>query len=380
MGPQAAPNPPAPRLSLRARSAIAIAAIAGTLLAARSGEAGDLHVLLIGPSATHPTVVRVRQELTLLGLDVEVVTSGAKMDLATAAREHEASAVARVEETPPEIVLWVDAAHSAGTTQESRVSDSLAGRTEPGLLALRAVELLRGRLLPVPIVPTATAAPGAAAPATTEPALPTTSPSATASVAPGAPPKGTATAPPEGSTGPHVAPPRPSRGSIHVGPAIVASPGGVPVAPMLRLGGGWRVLARLELDGFAMIPLAGSTVSQREGQIELRVLAVGAGASVHFTRPESALALHAGGGFGVATFFYEGRATAPWISASGTQATAMPFLEIGGGYRVTPVIGLRADLLSALTRPSPVLVFAGREVASFGSPFVLASIALEIHP
>lgn len=360
------------------RGAIAIAAIVSAMLAARSGAAGDLHVLLIGPSATHPTVVRVRQELTLLGLDVEVMTGGAKLDLATAAREHDASAAARVEDTPPEIVLWVDAAHSAGTAQESRVSESLAGRAEPGLLALRAVELLRGRLLPVAATPaitgTATVSPDPAPAPTSAP----TSASAAATAAPA--PSGTGTAPPEGSGAPHAALPRASRGSLHIGPAVAVSPGGAPALPALRLGGAWRFLARLELDALALIPLAAATVTAPEGQIDLRVLAAGTGVNVHFTRPESALALHAGGGIGIATFFFEGRATAPWISASGTHAAAMPFIEAGAGYRFTPVIGLRADVLAALARPEPVLVIAGREVASFGSPLVLASIALEIHP
>ncbi len=358
------------------RGAIAIAAIVSAMLAARSGAAGDLHVLLIGPSATHPTVVRVRQELTLLGLDVEVVSSSAKLDLATAAREHDASAAARVEDTPPEIVLWVDAAHSAGTAQESRVSESLAGRAEPGLLALRAVELLRGRLLPV------TAAPAIKGAATVSPDATSdaTSAAATASATAAPASNATGTAPPEGSGAPHAPPARPSRGSLHIGPAIAVSPGGAPALPALRLGGGWRFLARLELDAFAMIPLAAATVSADEGQIDLRALAAGTGVSFHFTRPESALALHAGGGIGIAMFFFEGRATPPWISASGTHAAAMPFVEAGAGYRLTPVIGLRADVLAALARPEPVLVIAGREVASFGSPLVLASIALEIHP
>lgn len=78
------------------RVAIGIAALASALFAVTLGIAGDLRVLLIGPSATNATVVRVKQELTLLGLEVDVEVSSAKTDLATAAREHDAAAVARV--------------------------------------------------------------------------------------------------------------------------------------------------------------------------------------------------------------------------------------------------------------------------------------------
>lgn len=346
------------------RVAIGVAALASALFAVTIGIASDLRVLLIGPSATHATVVRVKQELTLLGLDVEVEIGSARTDLATAARQHDAAAVARVEDAPPEIVLWVDAAHSGGTAQETRVSESIAGQAEPGLLALRAVELLRGRLLPVPAaIPddaTPTAAPGVTA-------APTAIPSASAR--------------PEGSAAPRPSLPlRPSRGSLHLGPAILASPGGVPVSPVLRLGGGWRVASPIEIDGLAMIPLTGATVSGRAGEIDLRVLAIGAGASVHFLGAASPLSLHAGAGVGLVGLFYEGRATAPRVGASGSRWTALPYLEAGAGYRFTPLLGLRADVLAGIARPEPLLRVDGEPVASFGTPLFLASIALEVHP
>ncbi len=351
------------------RVAIGVAALASALFAVTIGIASDLRVLLIGPSATHATVVRVKQELTLLGLDVEVEIGSARTDLAAAARQHDAAAVARVEDAPPEIVLWVDAAHSGGTAQETRVSESIAGQAEPGLLALRAVELLRGRLLPVPA-----AIPDAAPPID---ATPTAAPGVTA--APTAIPS--ASARPEGSAAPRPSLPlRPSRGSLHLGPAILASPGGVPVSPVLRLGGGWRVASPIEIDGLAMIPLTGATVSGRAGEIDLRVLAIGAGASVHFLGAASPLSLHAGAGVGLVGLFYEGRADAPRVGASGSRWTALPYLEAGAGYRFTPVLGLRADVLAGIARPEPLLRIDGEPVASFGTPLFLASIALEVHP
>jgi hypothetical protein len=352
------------------RSASAIVAACAAALTVSLALADDRRVLLIGPSSTHPTVVRVQQELELLGLDVEIATPAPSADLATLAREHGAAAVARVEDWPPEIVVWVGSAAGGGSSQETRVSQSLSGSTEPGLLAHRAVELLRGRLLPVP----KSANDGGTAPGSTLTPTPTPTPTAAAAVQ-------SASATTAAERGPPAGPPaRPPRASLHLGPALVLSPGGVPAAPALRVGGGWRAFGPVELDGFAMLPLAAATVTAAEGQVDLRVLAFGAGASVLFTQPSSALAVRAGGGLGAAAFFFEGRATAPWVSASGNGWSALPFVAVGAGYRFTPLLAVRADFLAALARPEPLLVMAGRAVAAFGSPAVFASIALEVLP
>lgn len=347
-----------------------VSAAAALLLIASATLAGDAKVLLVGPSSADATVTRVRQELLLLGIEVEVMAPDPKVDLAALAKERGAAAAARVEDTPPEIVLWVGAQHSAGAAQETRVSEGLSGRAEPGLLALRAVELLRGRLLPVPATVEATgggaSAVGGAAPSAS------LSSRAVASAAPSA--EGSA------SPGPAAAPLRPSRGSLHLGPALSISPGGVPATPALRLGGGWRVAAPLELSGLLLIPLATGTVSAPEGEMDLLMVVLGAGANVHFMSPTSAFSLHAGGGLGAAGFFFNGRAAAPWVSASGNHWAALPFLEVGAGYRMSATMAVRADVLAALARPEPVLVIAEQRVASFGTPALLASISLEVHP
>ncbi len=377
-------DPSRPRAPFAGRPSIVLAqlALALTLFAANVVFAGDLRVLIVGPSRAHPTVVRVRQELLLLGLDVELASPGADGDLAALARDRDAAAVARIQESPPEIVLWVDAAHSGNAPALTRVSESFSGGADAGLLALRAVELLRGRLIPVAAPKaepsaTPTASPSATATATAPPAAPT----ASATAAPGAP-SASPTAPGTSREAPSAPGPglRPTRARIHVGPAIVISPGGVPVAPGLRAGGGWRVLPHLELEGLALVPLTPGTVSAAEGQMDLRMLAFGVGATAAFLAPSSPFALHAGGGIGVAGLFFEGNAEAPWLSASGSHWAVMPHLGAGAAYRFTPVLAVRADALASFVLPEAVLVIAGNEVASFGLPAVTVSLSLEVHP
>lgn len=352
------PLPPSPRR-------VAAALLTAALLAISLARADGLRVVLIGPSIDDPTVARVRQELTLLGLDVEIVTAARAHDLAAVARERSAAAAARVETSPPEIVLWVDEEHSAGLPQESRVSESVKEGADPGLLALRAVELLRGRLLPVP----ASAAPSAT------PAAPPGSP------APSAPPAAAAPSPSRAAPPRRVAAPRPlSRLGLHAGPALAVSPGGVPVMPALRIGAAWRVAGPIEIDALSMIPLSTGSVAAEQGQIDLTVLAFGAGAAARWVDPLPGLSLRAGAGAGVAGFLFQGRAVPPWVSASGDRWSALPFLEAGAAYRFTPAVAVRADVLAALALPPPVLVIAGRDVASFGTPVVLASLGVEVYP
>lgn len=355
------------------RAALAIVTAAVALVAFASAHAADLRVLLLGPSLDDPTVARVRQELTLLGLEVEIVTSAPGSDLAALARERNAAAAARVELSPPEIVLWVDEAHSAGLPQESRVSETVKGGADPGLLALRAVELLRGRLLPVAASPSA--APTSPTPAPTSSAAPSVAPTSST-------PGPASSAAPSPSARPDVPPPSRALSwpSLHIGPAIAASPGGVPVTPALRAGVAWRVAGPVELDALVMIPLAAGGVSADEGQMELRVIAFGAGAAARWTDVAPRLSLRAGAGMGAAGFLFEGRAVAPWVSASGDRWSALPFVEAGAAYRFTDVLAVRADVLAALALPPPVLVIAGHEVASFGAPAVFVSLAVEVQP
>ena len=264
-----------------------------------------------------------------------------------------------------------------------RVSESLSGSPDAGLLALRAVELLRGRLIPV-------AAPKAEPPASpTSPTLATAAggaPSAPAPAGSAQPALHTSSGSPAGAgaSGDRDAGPlpalRPTRARLHVGPGIVVSPGGVPVAPSLRVGGGYRVHAYVELEGLVLVPLTPATVGASEGQMDLRLLAFGAGASASLLPPSSPFAVHAGGGMGAAGLFFEGVAVAPWVSASGSRWSAMPFLGAGAAYRFTPVLAVRADVLASFLLPEAVLVIAGREVASFGVPAVTGSLSLEVHP
>lgn len=304
-------------------------------------------VVITGP-AQSPIVARVRDELGVLGFDVRVEADADGHDLAALGRRHGAAAVARVSARPPEIDLWVDAAPAAPSLQVLR------DPPDPALLALRAVELLRARLLPVPIVaePPPAPPPPSAAPA----------PTASASSAP---------------------PPAPrARGPVAliVGAGLLVSPGGVPPAFQLRLGAEWDPHPRFGVDAVLFVPATAATVTAPEGSISLRSLGLGGGVHASLTDPLSDLTVALGLGLQAMALMYRGDATAAFAAQSGTAWSASPYASASAAYRFHPRVAVRLDLVTSLVRPEPVLRIAGHEAASFGQPAFFPSIDLEVRP
>jgi hypothetical protein len=312
-------------------------------------------VVILGPSQS-PIVARVRDELAVLGFDVRVEADADGRDLAALGRRHGAAAVARVSARPPEIDLWVDAAPAEPSLQVLR------DPPDPALLALRAVELLRARLLPVPIVAEPPPPPPPASPAPVASATPAPSASQELSVAPAPAPR--------------------SRGPVALiaGPALLVSPGGVPPAFHLRLGAEWDPLPRFGVDAMLFVPVTAATVSAAEGSISLRPLGLGGGVHALLTDSLSDLTVALGLGLQAMALMYRGEATGTFAAQSGTAWSASPYAAASAAYRFHPRFAVRFDLVTSLVRPEPVLRIAGREAASFGQPAFVPSIDLEVRP
>jgi len=327
-------------------------------------------VVIIGPSPEQPTLVRVRDELRLLSFEVDVLIAiHPPGDLRAFGRQQGAAAVARVEEWPPEIVVWVNPELAQGpgpangpqaAGKEIQVSDSLTEEVEPALLAVRAVELLRGALLPVPHAqnqPAATSPPTASAEADGH---------HDGRTAPDAAGPGSA------ETGP--------RTSVFLGPGILVSPGGVPVTPHLLAGASHRAIWRLGVDARMVIPTTAGQVSAAEGSMKLRTLFWGAAATLELTEPGSDWMVLTGLGLGAAHLWFDGQAVPPASAATGSTWAFAPFGELVARYRLHPLLSMRGDASVALLQPEPILRIAAREVASFGQPAVVLAVALEVHP
>jgi hypothetical protein len=320
--------------------------------------------VLVGAPAD-PAVARMRQELVVLGFEVDEVPLEAS-SLAALARERHAVAVARIEPTPRSIALWFEpsAGGPAASPSELHLDAASEGSSDAALLALRAVELLRGRLLPVAssAAPASSSAPPPAAPASATPPV--------SSVPPGP-----------------VAPPvEPARAvwsrdaSGHAAPVLLVAPGGLPPAVGVLVGGRGRVAERIEIDASLIVPTAGASVSDAHGSARLRFASIGVGAAVELTPPRGRVYATAGLGASLALLVYSGEAGAPYVGSSGARAAVVPHARVAAGLGLTPRVGLRLDVLAALVRPEPALRIAGAEVASLGAPLAGLALGLEVRP
>jgi hypothetical protein len=354
-------------LKLRA-SGVALLALPMILLVGSLVLAAGPRVILVGDAWSDPIVTRLRDELGVLGFEVEIVLGGATSgDLAALARSHGAAAAARVDAAASAIDLWVDPTSQPGTIADLRID----GPGEPALLALRAVEVLRGRLLHADLAPPRAAALAAdGGDAGDAGALPAAPPP------PAAPPL---VAPQSSSP---VAPSRRATGPIalFLAPAALLSPGGLPTTPHVRLGAEWFPADRVGVELVTFLPTVPATVSAAQGSVALRILELGGGLRGLLTDPTADLSFGVGLGLNAMLLMFDGQAAPPFAAARGSRWIASPYASIGAAYRVYPRLALRAEILTTIARPEPVIRIAGREVAVFGQPAVFLSLGLEVRP
>jgi hypothetical protein len=232
---------------------------------------------------------------------------------------------------------------------------------DPAVLALRAVEILRARLLEVPAPAPAPQQDGGAEGS-----------AATMGEPPARPPAGPA---PSIEAGPaRVA------GGLSVGPALLVSPGGVPAAVLVRLGAGWDPIPRVGIEATVFVPATAGTVSAPEGSVDLRVLWAGGGVRGLLTDPASDLSVAVGLGLQAVMLSFSGTTMPPWTADSGSRWAAAPYVSATVAYRLHPHVALRLDVLAAFVRPEAVVRIAGRDIASFGEPAVVPSLGVEVRP
>ncbi|AUX47333.1 uncharacterized protein SOCE26_088520 [Sorangium cellulosum] len=364
---------------MTARALAAAAALALTL-GAGPGLAEPVRVLLIVPGAADPVAASLLDELVALGLIVEVEAS-TQGDLPALARARSARAALRVDGARRAVEIW-----DPGSASVIRVE---AQPEEPGGaaagLALRAVELLRGRLIEVPAPPAAApaaAAPSRSAPAVTAPPVGAPAvdapPAAAPAPAPTIPSKALA---PGASRAPgaDAAPGRRVSIALHAGPSVVLQPGSA-ISPegAATAGARWRFTDRLDGEVIAVIPIVPATIDSRIGRARLSTAVVGAGASIGLLDPRLPVAMRAGAGAGAGFLRYHGQSwTGDARGREGTAPYALPFVRWDIGWQVHPALTLRAEALSGIAAPRPVIRLPGRSDVPFGRPLLAFNLVLE---
>ncbi|NUQ77728.1 MAG: hypothetical protein HUU21_29685 [Polyangiaceae bacterium] len=338
-------------------------------------QAGEMRVLVVSTGSIDPVTAHLTSELISMGITVEV-TPALTGDLAEIARARGARAALEVLPSQRGVRLWVpnDAPASASPRLIER-QDGDSAEPAPAL-ALRAVELLRARLVALDL-PAKTPDSDATEASSPAPPPPPSTPAPTAPAAPST----TSSA----STTVIIADSPPSRSTrvltLHISPAIIAHPDSG-----LSLGGAAIGGARLTLssrfcaDLLVLAPVVPATLTAPSGRVRISATSIGLGGWIDLL--DRGLPIAAGIGAGLAASFmgYDAEATTRnVVGQDGTVAFALPYSRLAFAWHALPPVGIRADALVGIAAPRPVIRVEGQTSdAVFGRPLLALGLGIQV--
>jgi len=388
------------------------------LLVARGAHAApefqpSTSVVLFTPAVSDPLVARLEAELAAVGIQVRKVNLPPERQLeSTVTREIASGASAAIRVIPRS--RGADVWTGDATARVLRRQTTGVGTADLSLIALQTVEFLRATLLgagegstrvaSVPPEPQAAkAAAPTAAPAVTEapppareepppqtvdrrPSQGTTEPAPAAATAPDKRerlPEWGLTAPPELSAS------EPLNLEISAGPAVMASPGGVPLVASVAAIGRAHVSGQAGIELMAVLPLSAGHLSNPEGTVAVKTALFGGAIAFHLPTPRR---LRADAAFGASALMFRtdgagatGPGTAPTVGSVETAWKFAGHARLGGGVDLNRWLCLRADVIGGVTARTTigydVTTIDGRTIAtdraSWGPAFATATLGLQ---
>jgi len=342
--------------------------LASTLPAPAVASEAD-SIVLVHDAGQELLTLRLRDELHALGwLVVEISEDGEREPLDALAERVHAFAGVHVDRSG-ELELWVSPVTGPAFREELHVDTA-----DAEVAALRAVEVLRTRFLELGLTP----------PAETDPRAAKTAPGSRDASAP--PPQSRMPPQPGETTpnppsGPDVArsspTPRPPLW-IGIAPGAAASPGGLGSYPMAALELRILTATRWSFGGRALLPLLGRTVDAPQGSADVRWGLLEARAEYSVVPERSAVDLALMGGLGAVLVQMEGSAQRPYAGRSDAVVALAASAGTALSLPLSRSWALRAELTGGMAMPRPTVRFAGETAASWGRPFGVATLGVEV--
>ncbi len=315
------------------------------LVSVRAFASTPVRVVVLADSAQESTRIHVVEELRSLGFAVSTppIPPDTTDAAFVAARNYETVGVLVVE--GGDIEVWI--VGQEGVPVRSEVV-GVGGAEHQREGVLRAVEQLRASLLKI----------GVKLPPEPEPAPP--APRAPVPASEGTPPT-----------------PRPDTVRLSLGGTAVSSRGGTGATGHAQLGVRWTVGPGWGFHGFGMPPLVNATIEAKEGNATFSPALVGAGLWSTVGpggRVEPALEA------GVAAVFVDtlGRGTDHFEGRHDGNVVALPYIGLRLCVPLAKSWGVRADLLGGSSVPRTKVLYAGREVAMWGSLVFAGGASVEV--
>lgn len=328
-------------------SLVAVVLVLSLLRAARARADDRPRVAALVSSLRPAALARLRAELTAAGFELQVAQPPrwppSRDEIVEIARREGAVAALAVIPRGTEVEIWLVDRVTGKTVVRELVSDRGAPSDDADLVAICAVEMLRATLMEIALPHPSR---GEIAPSPAVRAL--------------------------------VRPDR-SRFAVRIASAVgFGGPGAL--GPVEQIGlcliGAVRPRLRLGLDGF--IPLIDATVTGPEGRAEVGLWLLGAFVEGSLTDPSARVDVIVGGGAWFSVLSMTGGAVAPYVARSVQVKTLATHLDLGARARLARRVALVVRLSGAVATPEAAVRFAGRNVASWGRPFALGALLLEV--
>ncbi len=323
------------------------------LESAAHGEVSPRLVFVHSDETSSPLVQRLRVDLTRLGVEMVEASDTETTDpigfLSDVAARAGAFAAVRVVSTPAGTTVW--GADRATSTTLVRTVTPADPPIEGEIIAIQAVEFVRASLMDLQRP-------------RSEPKLPGREANAEE---------------------PRVAP-LPDRGGRSAGRLRIAlSPavlfGSKELGPSLhaQIAIGYRWTERVASRAFILLPVLPSTLRQTEGSAEIRATVAGLAGDLDLLSPKHMWQPRLSAELAIVQLRTEGRAAPAFVGQEDTVYAAMPIVRAALIGRLTPWMGLSADVLGGMTLPRPYVTFADRRVANWGRPVAGASLGLQFE-
>jgi len=315
---------------------------------------GERVILLLRTPGDDETIARLRLELHESGwriLEVRADERSLAEPLGTTAERERVTAAVRVDAARGVVDLWVR--RSDGPIEEAITAPG--ERSSGHVLALRAAEVLRARgLLMPPVEHVEVTKPPPPPPPVEQPA----------------------TAPaPTPATPAHDR----ARFSLEAGPGLVLSPGGlgplavVDVGMRLEFGSVWS------LSVLGLIPFTHQTVEAPEGEASIATSVIGGLLELEWARLGFG-GFRSGVGLGGTVTQMSGTGGPGFQGTEDTVTALSPLARTSFHANLSSWLRLRTAVAAGAALPPVRIAFGSREVAHWGRPFVVASVALEASP
>ncbi len=166
---------------------------------------------------------------------------------------------------------------------------------------------------------------------------------------------------------------------VALGPALLLASQEIGPSAHAQIAVGYGWTRRIASRAFLLVPVVASTLRRNEGSAEIRATVAGLAGDVDLLSPEDAWRPRLSAELAVVQLRTEGRAAPAYLGQKDTVYVAMPIARAALVGRLTPWMGLTADLLGGLCLGRPYVTFGERRVATWGPLVAGAGIGVQFE-